>query len=190
VNTQTPNPRKYAMYGLLAITVALIAYSSQDWTEGAGALRSPTSRSLMTDLALPTLTGGQWRLSEHRGQVVLINFWATWCPPCRQETPGLVKLAHAHSRENLVVAGVSLDEGGNSVVQDFVNKFHVPYPVLVPGGNSASVANVESLPTTILIDRAGRIAKTYFGAVREATFEKDIDELLAEHSSGYSKAGS
>lgn len=183
---ETENLRRFTMYGLLVVAVALIAFTSQDWTDG----ESSVARRVMPELVVPKLGGGSWRLSQHRGDVVLINFWATWCPPCRQETPGLVKLAQEYSSRGLVVAGISLDEGGESGIQSFVKDFHVPYPVLIPEANAPYLAGIESLPTTVLIDRSGRVAKTYMGAVREATFEKDVTQLLAEKAPVHPKSSS
>ena len=137
----------------------------------------------MADLALPELNGGSWRLSEHRGQVVLINYWASWCAPCRQETPGLIDLARDYRYKGLSIVGVSMDEGGKRAVQSFMSEFHLPYPVLMPNFASPSAPAVEALPTTVLLDRNGRAAKSYVGAVRESVFRADVDRLLAEQSS-------
>lgn len=184
MSTQKQKLRKAAQIGILAAAVGMIIFASQDWTDGEGPAKPASSRTAMPDLALPKLGGGSWKLSEHRGQVVLVNFWATWCPPCRQETPGLIDLAHHYSPRGLVIAGVSLDEGGAAPVQSFVHEFNVPYTILVPPPDSPYVAGIQSLPTSILIDRTGRVAKTYMGAVREATLAKDVERLLAESSVG------
>lgn len=181
MSTERQKLGKAAQIGLFAVAVGLIIFASQDWTDGQGSTKSASSRTAMPDLVLPKLEGGSWKLSDHRGQVVLVNFWATWCPPCRQETPGLVELAQHYSPKGLVIAGVSLDEGGADPVRSFVHEFHVPYTILVPPPDSPYLSGIESLPTSILIDRTGRVAKTYMGAVREATFAKDVERLLAEN---------
>lgn len=140
----------------------------------------------MADMALPQLDGGLWRLSDHRGQVVLINYWASWCGPCRQETPGLIDLAREYRYKGLSIVGVSMDgvdksaEGGKRAVQSFMSEFHMPYPVLMPDFALPSAPAVDALPTTVLIDRTGRAAKSYIGAVQEKVFRADVDRLLAE----------
>src|SRR5579885_1874363 len=89
-----------------------------------------SARQAMPDFTLHDLGGSKWQLSAHRGDVVLVNFWATWCPPCRAETPGLVRIANRYAGKGLAVAGVDMDEGGPARVRDFVRNYGVPYPVM------------------------------------------------------------
>ncbi len=157
-----------------------IAFASRTWTDQSPGVREVKDRHPIADLVLPQLNGGSWRLSDHRGQVVLINYWASWCAPCRQETPGLIDLARDYRYKGLSIVGVSMDEGGKPAVESFLKEFHMPYPVLMPELTSPSVPAIEALPTTVLVDRNGRVAKSYVGAVREAVFRADVDKLLAE----------
>ena len=175
-----PNYRKLLPYLLFAIAVLWMALATQTWTDQAAGVRPVKDRNPVADLAMPELNGGSWRLSDHRGQVVLINYWASWCAPCRQETPGLIDLARDYRYKGLSIVGVSMDEGGKPAVESFLSEFHVPYPVLMPDLGLPSVPAVEALPTTVLIDRNGRAAKSYVGAVRESVFRADVDRLLAE----------
>jgi cytochrome c biogenesis protein CcmG, thiol:disulfide interchange protein DsbE len=148
---------------------------------GPGNLVPPSTRTAVPDIAVTDLDGNRWRLTDHRGQVILLNFWATWCPPCREETPGLVRLANTHSHIGLAMLGISVDEDGDSqVVRDFVTRFKVPYPVALPGPHFALAKAVQSLPTTLLLDKRGRLAKTYVGGASENTFRADVDSLLRE----------
>ena len=119
-------------------------------------------------------------MEDHRGQVVLINYWATWCGPCQMETPGLVRLVRELGPKGLAVVGVSMDEGNRKKVRDFVERFQVNYPVVFPERMSQMGSGMEGLPTTILVDRNGRVAKTYVGAVRQADFQADVNAVLAE----------
>ena len=131
-------------------------------------------------LVMVQLDGGIWRMADHRGQVVLVNYWATWCEPCWEETPGLVRLSQELKPQGLAVVGVAIDEGGREKVKKFVDEFRVPYPVVLPARLSQVAYGLEGVPTSILVDREGRVAKTYVGAVRQADFETDIKVLLGE----------
>jgi cytochrome c biogenesis protein CcmG, thiol:disulfide interchange protein DsbE len=175
-----PNYRRLLQYLLFAVAVLWIALASQRWSDQAVGVKAVKDRHPMADLAFPQLNGSSWRLSEHRGQVVLINYWASWCAPCRQETPGLISLARDYRYKGLSIVGISMDEGGKKAVESFQSEFHMPYPVLMPDLASLSAPAVDALPTTVLVDRNGRAAKTYIGAVRESVFRADVDRLLAE----------
>jgi len=142
--------------------------------------KPPVQRRPMADFTLPTLSSQRWTLSEHRGHVVLLNFWATWCPPCQEETPSLVKIAHDYQAKGLDVVGVSMDTGGAGNVRTFVSSYHVPYPILLPKPFSPMTDTVQALPTTILIDRQGRVANAFEGALDEATLRPQLDRLLSE----------
>ncbi|MEO6983203.1 MAG: TlpA disulfide reductase family protein, partial [Edaphobacter sp.] len=96
------------------------------------------------------------------------------------ETPGLVRVAGEMGPRGVAVVGVSLDQGGREKVQKFVDDFKVPYPVAFPEAMSQVAWGMQGVPTTILVDREGRVAKIYVGAVREADFRKDVEALLGE----------
>jgi len=147
-------------------------------TRMSGGIRPVGERRVMPELVMTRLDGGTWRMTEHRGQVVLVNYWATWCGPCWEETPGLIRLSQ--EVKGLAVVGVALDEGGAEKVRKFVDEFRVPYPVVMPERMSQVEYGLEGVPTTILVDKEGRVAKTYVGAVREADFRTDVEVLLAE----------
>ncbi len=141
-------------------------------------LTPAAERKPISGFALPFLDGGgTWNISDYRGKVVLINFWASWCPPCREETSGLVRLANQYRDAGLEVAGVAMDEGDLKSVRQFVVRYRLPYPILIPSENLA--AQIESLPTTLLIDRQGRVAQTYEGEATEQSLRADIERLLA-----------
>ena len=133
----------------------------------------------ISEFKLPDLNGHDWKLTDYRGKVVLLNFWATWCPPCRSETPGLVRLAQTNAARGVQVVGIAMDEDGADPVRKFVGAYKVPYPILLPPENSSLFSAVSSLPTTLLIDKYGKVAKRYMGAVSEAQFQRDIDRVLS-----------
>jgi cytochrome c biogenesis protein CcmG, thiol:disulfide interchange protein DsbE len=178
-----PNYRKLIQYLLFAVAVLWIVIGIQTWSDQKAGVRPVKDRTRMADVAFPQLTGGEWRLSDHRGQVVLINYWASWCAPCRQETPGLIDLARDYRYKGLSIVGVAMDEGGKRAVESFLSEFHLPYPVLMPDLASPAAPAIDALPTTVLVDRNGRAAKSYIGAVKESVFRADVDRLLAEQPS-------
>jgi len=134
----------------------------------------------LPDVEFQTLTGKPFRLSELHGQVVLLNFWATYCIPCREEIPALNSLQHDLQAQGLRVVGASLDDNAAGVnsYQKEVAKFD--YEVLL-GGSDAKVKFEQSvLPTTYLIDRQGRIRQKIIGARDRASWEAAVKPLLAE----------
>ncbi len=169
------------MWAFIAAIVVLGAMGWYRATSQAGDIAPASERKTMPDLALDQLGGGQWTMANHRGQVVLVNYWATWCGPCREEIPGLSNLARELRPEGLAVVGVSIDKGPRAKVQAFVDAMQVPYPVAFPSPLSQMEWGMTGIPTTILIDRHGRVAKSYVGAVREADFRADVKTLLAEN---------
>jgi peroxiredoxin len=133
------------------------------------------------DFTLPDATGNRVTLSALRGQVVLLNFWATWCPPCNAEIPLLGELQERYRASGLVVLGVSMDEHGWTSVRPWLSMRAVRYPMMIGDSRVAeSYGGVKSLPTTFLIARDGRIAKTVIGLFNKGSYEADIQALLAE----------
>ena len=120
------------------------------------------------------MQGQAQRLSDYRGKWVLVNFWATWCPPCLEEIPDLVALHEAHKKTDLVVIGVALDSTGESVVE-FVAKKHVSYPVVLGDYELAEqVGEVNALPTSYLFDPAGKLVSYQEGMVTRESVESYI----------------
>jgi len=179
--------RKLIQYLLFGVAVLWIAFAWQSWTDQKAGVRPVKDRTPVADLSFPNLDGNSWRLSDHRGQVVLINYWASWCGPCREETPGLIDLARDYRYKGLSIVGVSMDMGGKPAVESFLREFHLPYPILMPDLASPAAPAIDALPTTVLVDRNGRAAKSYVGAVRESVFRADVDQLLAEQAIPTSK---
>jgi cytochrome c biogenesis protein CcmG/thiol:disulfide interchange protein DsbE len=163
---------------LLVAVVAAIVLGYR--AGGDGSLRPPDRRPALNPFRLESLGGEPWALADQRGSVVLLNFWATWCPPCRKETPDLVTLSHTYGMRGLRVAGITMDEEPASVVPAFVDRYRVPYPILVPDASFGLAHSINSLPTTMLLDRQGRVARMYFGARSAEEIAPDVERLLAE----------
>lgn len=169
---------KNVLGGLVVAGVLFLAFAPESVWQGGG-VAPGGERKTGGSFALPDLDGNLWRLDERRGKVVLVNYWATWCPPCRVETPGLVRLANEHKSRGLEVVGISLDEDLGAI-RPFVVEYEVPYPILLPADRTNLSLTVEALPTTVLYDRQGRMAKRYTGAVSESIFRADVESLLRE----------
>jgi cytochrome c biogenesis protein CcmG, thiol:disulfide interchange protein DsbE len=172
--------RGWVPYAWVAAAFVVMAFAWHYGTRQSGGIAPVDQRRVMPELVMTRLDGGTWRMAEHRGQVVLVNYWATWCGPCWEETPGLVRLSRELGPRGLAVVGVALDAGGEEKVRKFVEEFRVPYPVVMPGSASQMEYGLEGVPTTVLVDRSGRIAKSYVGAVRESDFKTDVETLLGE----------
>ena len=159
--------------GTLAIT-----YSS---SPGASAsIKAVGDRKVAPDLTLKDVQGSELKLSDYRGKVVLLNFWATWCGPCRVEIPWFVEFEKAYRDRGFAVIGVSMDEDGWQAVKPFVDRQKIIYPIVLGTDTAAQrYGGIESLPTTLLIDREGKIAGKHVGLVSKSTYENEIDRLLS-----------
>jgi thiol-disulfide isomerase/thioredoxin len=112
---------------------------------------------------LPDLDGNEVALTDYVGKVVVLDLWATWCPPCRQEIPFLIELYEEHKDEGLVVVGVGLDDGGAGVLRPFVEQNGITYPILVGNRDVGQRYKLQGIPTTFILDRDGRIAAKHLG---------------------------
>lgn len=183
MNAPAKSRRWFQFLLLSGVIVLIVAGYSNRWLSVSGASIPMSQRQQLPDFEFSSWSGGHWRLSDHQGQVVLLNFWATWCPPCREETPGLVRLSEQYGSKGLVVAGIDMDENPKSAVPAFVHRYGIPYAILLPSPGSRMASSVESLPTSLLVNRNGRVARSYVGAVDESVFAHDVEQLLLEHRS-------
>jgi peroxiredoxin len=132
------------------------------------------------DFILQDSAGHNIRLSDYRGKNVLVNFWATWCPPCKAEIPLLEEVERDYSNQGLVVIGVSMDESGWSSVRPFMGAMKINYPVVLGSEALSGQYGVIGLPTTFLIDREGRIAVTHPGVLSKSDVDNKITQLLGQ----------
>jgi thiol-disulfide isomerase/thioredoxin len=130
---------------------------------------------------LPDLEGNQVSLSDFAGDVVILDMWATWCPPCRKEIPFLVSLYNEYKDQGLSIVGVALDQGGAEVVVPFVESNEVTYTILLGDQEVSRLYKVSGIPMTLIIDRNGTIAskEVGFAPQMEAGMREMVEELLA-----------
>jgi cytochrome c biogenesis protein CcmG/thiol:disulfide interchange protein DsbE len=129
--------------------------------------------------ALKDLKGQTLRLEDLRGKVVLLNFFATWCAPCRQEIPDLQRLYRRFNDQGLEIVGISLDMEGARLLNPFVQYYGITYPIVL-GTREVVVdyGGIRGIPTSFLIDRTGRVAKHFVGFRPVQVFEQSVLELL------------
>ena len=153
-----------------------------------GPLPKPENRPAFPDFTLAGLDGRPWTLSTQRGNVVLVNLWATTCGPCLMETPTLVGVAKHFEGRRVKVVGISTDEHPLAVVPEVAGRFHISYPILAYNSEGTDPLKsrsrfplvIESVPRTLLFDRAGRVARDYYGVVNRRILADDIEQLLNE----------
>ena len=144
-------------------------------------LRPASERKAAPQLALKDGSGKTISLSDYRGKVVLLDFWATWCTGCKMEIPWFSEFQKAYGAQGFAVVGVSMDESGWSVVNPFLAETHVPYPILLGDDPAAQRFGIQSLPDTFLIDRQLRVAAAYrAGLVDKNNVEANIKALLSQ----------
>ncbi len=133
------------------------------------------------DFVLTTLEGEPVTAESLRGKVVLLNFWATWCPPCRVEMPGFQDVHDEFSDDGFVVLGVSTDRTGRAAVTEFLRERGITYPVAMADGAVVNAyGGARVLPTSFLIDRQGRIRHEVRGYFAEVALREAVRRLLEE----------
>ncbi len=169
---QPKNPRKNNLLVVAAVLVGgavaayLLAAPGGVTPKGGASSAEPAPA-----LSGPTLDGRTLALADFKGKVVLVDFWATWCDPCKEEIPGLGKLYDKLKDQGFVLLGDSMDEEGAAAVKKFMKKQAIPYPCILNGGERPPQGwLVPGLPTAYLIGRDGRVLKRWFG-------EKDLVEV-------------
>ena len=144
--------------------------------------RIPAGGKPAPDFALEDASGARIRLSDYKGKVVLLNFWATWCAPCKAEIPWFAEFERTYKHRGFAVIGVSMDDDGWKSVRPYMDAKKTGYRVAL--GNEVLAKNyggVESLPETLLIDRGGRIAARHIGIVSKSEYENEIIQILGKN---------
>jgi len=148
---------------------------------GASSAPLPVSRMLAPDFTLKTLDGDEISLSQFRGQPVLINFWASWCGPCRREMPDLVRAYETHKADGFVILGINLTfQDSIPEVQAFVDEFKMTFPVLLDetGDVALNLYQLRGLPMSIFVDRNGLIERLQIGAMTGEQIGEFVGDIL------------
>ena len=163
---------------LLAVGALIVGLYSYRHARGTPGSANVQQHREAPDFTLPLVEGGQLRLSSYRGKIVLLDFWATWCVPCREETPHFVELQRKYGDRGLQIIGVSMDDSPDPV-RTFYQQFQMNYPVVM-GTADVGVAygGVLGLPIAFVVDREGRIYAKHMGATDAAVFENEITRLV------------
>lgn len=117
-------------------------------------------------------------LESKKGKVVVVDLWATWCPPCRKEIPGFINLYNKHKGNGVEIIGIAFDENGQEAVPPFIKKMGINYPVYLGGPDIAESYDLQAYPTTIMYGKNGKMANKHVGYVSEKEFDDEIGILL------------
>jgi cytochrome c biogenesis protein CcmG/thiol:disulfide interchange protein DsbE len=168
------NGWKRSAAGLLLLLLVLAACSGP----GSTAARGIAEGNLARDFTLQTIDGHSVSLSDYEGNVVLVNFWATWCPPCQAEIPALQQAYETHKDEGFVVLGINDDES-EAAVRPFVQGMGMTYPILLDGnGRLLQEYRAQGLPMSIFLDRKGTIKVRHIGYLSAEQLDKYLADLL------------
>jgi thiol-disulfide isomerase/thioredoxin len=167
-----------ATIGLLALVAGVTWRTVSDDTGGSSARQDGTS---LLALTLPDASGREQPLKQWKGKVVVVNFWATWCEPCREEMPRFVKLQDEYGDKGLQFVGIAIDDADK--VQRFASEIHLNYPTLMGGYGAIELSKSTgnrygALPFTVVIDRAGAIVHAQLGPIRDTQLLAMMRQLL------------
>ncbi|MBZ2183309.1 MAG: TlpA family protein disulfide reductase [Bryobacter sp.] len=167
-----------AALGLIAIGLTSCTTQSKA-DEADSAVRPSKDRKKAPEFKLKDSDGKLVSLASYKGKTVLLNFWATWCGPCKVEIPWFIEFENKYKDKGLAVLGVAMDEEGWEVIKPYIAEKKVNYRILAGDDSTAQLyGGVDSLPTTFLIDKDGMIAGVHVGLVSKSEYEKDIQALL------------
>lgn len=179
-----PNRRRYVVAGLVGAGLAAAAAGAW-WRRSGGAAGlfgggSPDAGTLL-GVALPDESGTDTPLAQWRGKLLIVNFWATWCTPCREEMPRFVDLQNRYGARGLQFVGIAVDQADK--VRAFTSEIGLNYPSLIGGHGAIELSRtlgnrLGALPFTVVVDRAGKIAHTQLGPMNDAQIVAIIGQLI------------
>lgn len=172
--------RRFLLFAIVAIAAAMAGVLFNFWRLDSGEVERGVEEAIMAT-QLADLQGQPQPLNQWRGKVLVVNFWATWCAPCREEIPVFVGLQDKYRAQGLQFIGIAIDQ--REPVQAFAKEFGINYPVLLGGIESVEMSRragnrVGALPFTLIIDRNGRIVGSELGGIKEAKLRELVRPLL------------
>lgn len=171
--------RKLRILLATVFVIGLISCTKPSEHDDTAKLKAEHTRNEAADFALEDANGQTLKLSDLRGKVVLLNFWATWCGPCRIEIPWFVEMEREFKDQGFAVLGVSMDEDGWKAVKPFMQEMKVNYRMVLGTEEMAQLyGGVQALPTSFILDRNGKVASVHMGIVSRKVFEEEIRALL------------
>ena len=150
---------------------------------GPAFVRLPGSGFPAPSWQMPDLNGHPVSSAEYQGKILVLNFWATWCPPCRRELPELNAFHQERLAQGVVVIGAATDDRGAEVVAPFAQRNRLTYPILIADTNIQQTFAITTLPTTLVIGRDGRVAARYLGSLTAAELNRAVAPLLGSGAS-------
>jgi cytochrome c biogenesis protein CcmG, thiol:disulfide interchange protein DsbE len=176
---------------LLVVTICLLSCNGKDKTEGNSAVPGVNNvftvanvnkrENLSPEFSWQNTSGEKFNFDAYRGKLTLVNFWATWCGPCKAELPDLVALSKEFQPWGLKVLGISIDQGRDVVVQvsKFVEEHKINYDIVIDDGNlQKAFGNIRGVPTTFIIDKDGKVLDSFMGARSKAFFLSKINQYI------------
>ncbi|HYO82282.1 MAG TPA: TlpA disulfide reductase family protein [Bryobacteraceae bacterium] len=171
--------RASAVAGLLLFTLLAACSSGNSEPGRKNEVKTAAQRKQAPNWTLKDSDGRAVSLADYKGKVVLLNFWATWCGPCKIEIPWFIEFEQKYKDRGFAVLGVAMDDEGWEVVKPYIVKNKVNYRTVMGTDMVAQqYGGVESLPTTFVIDKDGRIASTHIGLISKGDYENEIVQLL------------
>lgn len=169
-----------AIFFVLLLSAAMLSCSGTEKKDESSKNKDEKAGlGTFPDVTFTTMRGEELSISDLRGKVVFVNFWATWCAPCRREIPDFISFQKKYGGDNFTILGVSLDEQGFEVVEPYAKEMGINYPLVVDNQNLGDkLGGIYAVPTTYFLDEEGNITGRKIGYFPEDQMKKQIDKMV------------